>query len=189
MSIARVLTLVRHCPRTRRGRGPLAGCLLAALTLPLPPGLASAGAASAEESAAALVLAAVEVAPPDPGDETLCQLRVRVENRGERPASALGFEVRLDGEPLAVYEKQLFYQKLPPGQTSEVRLFNFWTTETGRARPADGVLDVEVVLREAVWLEITEEKEEGSDQPVEVWTPVGEVAGLPVSKTLVLRLK
>jgi hypothetical protein len=189
MSIVRILLIVWLWPPSRCRRGLLAPCVAAALALALLSGLAPLAAASAQEGAPALVLAAVEVTPADPGDDTLCQLRVRVENRGERPASALGFEVRLDGQALAVYEKQLFYQKLPPGQTSEVRLFNFWTTETGRARPADGVLDVEVVLREAVWLEVTEEKEEGSDEPIEVWTPVGEVSGLPAAKTLALRLK
>jgi hypothetical protein len=153
-------------------------------------GAAFAGApVTGREPTAGLSIAAIEVTPQDPGDDTLCQLRVKIENGGTRPASALAFEVRLDGEPLTVYEKQLFYQKLPAGEASEVRLFNFWTTETGRGRPADGALDVEVVLREAIWLDVTEEREEGSEEPVEVWTPAGEVPGLPVSRALTVRLR
>ena len=152
------------------------------LSVALAPGMGQ------ESPPSPLVIAAVEVTPPDPGEETLCQLRLRIENRGERPVYALRFEVRIGGEALPVYAKQLYYQKLPPGRTTEVRLFNFWTTETGRSRPEDGKLTVEVALREASWLAVTLESEEGSEQPIEVWTPAGEVPGLPVSRSVTLEL-
>lgn len=164
--------------------------IVAALAFVLCGGAVATSVAFGGQEAQPSPLAIVEVAvtPTDPGPDTLCQLRVRLANRGDRPAYALGFEVRLGGEALPVYERQLYYQRLAPGETTEVRLFNFWTTETGRQRPADGRLAVEVVLREATWLEVSTEPEEGSGEPIEVWAPGGEVPGLPVSSSRVLEL-
>jgi hypothetical protein len=121
------------------------------------------------------------VQPGSPGIDTLCQLRVQVRNRGERIASQLAFQVRVNGHELPVYRNQLFMQALPPGEVSEVRLYNFWTTETGRPAPEDGRLRVEVVLTEAHWYSIAED-----DDGVEVWSPLEAVPGLPASGTLTL---
>ena len=103
--------------------------------------LLSAGAPAAEQAkpaASPLALAAIHVTPPSPGADTLCQLRVDVANKGDRIASQLAFTVKVNGQELPVYRNQLFMQRLDPGKTSTVRLYNFWTTETSRPAPADG---------------------------------------------------
>jgi hypothetical protein len=148
-----------------------------------------------ESGGSPLRIEAVSVSPGRPAADTLCRLVLRLHNAGAKPMYAFAFEVKLEGVPLPVYERQLFLQAIPPGETAEVRLFNFWTTETGRPRPADGKLDVAVTAREALWLEITHEPGEeggaaaGSEaEPVEVWTPAGAVPGLPVTSSLVLEL-
>jgi hypothetical protein len=132
----------------------------------------------------------VDVSPERPGNETLCRLTVRLHNAGAKPMYAFAFDVKLEGVPLPVYERQLFLQAIPPGESADVRLYNFWTTETARPRPADGKLDLEVVVREALWLEITTEPAEEGEHgdPVEVWSPAGEVPHLPVSGSRVLEL-
>jgi hypothetical protein len=171
--------------------------LLALFSLPaLSPGLAAgqppapaatpAAAVPSNPPAAAKSLLAVEsiaILPADPGPDTLCQLRVKVRNGGTRKASALAFAVRVDGVALPVYKHQLYLQQIDPGATAEVRLFNFWTTETGRPLPKDGKLRVEVMLAEGRWVEV---KIEGG---AEVVTPGGTVAGLPVSTSLTVPLK
>lgn len=130
-----------------------------------------------------LAVESIEVRPPNPGPDTLCQLRVRVRNRGSRQASALGFTVRVGGQELAVYRNQLYLQTIAPGAAGEVRLFNFWTSETGRPAPADGKLKVEVTLAEARWVEVK------TENGAEVWRPAGTVEGLPASAALVLDLR
>ena len=144
--------------------------------------LALAGLGALAEQAAQGA-AAQGAPPPKPGSDTLCQLRVRVKNGGSRQVSALGFEVKLNGRPLPVYEKQLYLQTIASGAAEEVRLFNFWTTESGRPAPADGKLKVEVALKEAQWVEV---KSEGG---AEVWKPLGPVEGLPVTAAVTLELK
>lgn len=145
----------------------------------LSPGFIVAAHGQQAQPAAAtslLILEALEVEPAQPGPDTLCRLRARVRNGGERDASALGFDVLLNGQELAVYRNQLFMQQIPAGATETVALYNFWTTESSRPTlPADGKLRVEVVLREAQWFAIGDD-EEG----VEVWQPLGPVEGLPV---------
>lgn len=152
--------------------------------------LAAAGLAAraAEEKPAApaspLAIEAIEIEPKEPGADTLCRLRVKVRNDGPRHASSLAFAVTVGGHPLSVYRNQLFMYALAPGASTEVRLYNFWTTETGRPAPADGKLAVEVALTEARWLKI------GTDaEGVEVWEPLEPVPGLPVRKSLTLALK
>jgi hypothetical protein len=163
-------------PRSDRGaRRPAA--ILAALSLLLgtAAGAGAQGAAEAPAPASQLTLEALEVEPAQPGPDTLCRLRVRVRNAGERDASALGFDVRIDGVDLPVYRNQLFMQQIPAGATETVALYNFWTTESSRPTlPADGKLRVEVALREAQWFSIADE------EGVEVWRPLEPVAGLPV---------
>lgn len=123
-----------------------------------------------------------------PGADTLVRLSVRIANRGEAIASALAFTVEVAEQELPVYVNQVFLKPIPPGETVELALYNFWTSETGRDAPADGKLSVEVALREAKWMERTVEEAEG-EPPVEVWTPTGAVEGLPVTASTVVTLK
>lgn len=125
----------------------------------------------------------VWIEPAAPGPETLCQLYVELESHGERAASLFAFEVEVGGRSLPVYAKELFAFPVAPGKKETVRLFNFWTSETGRPAPADGKLKVAVRLVEARWIEIEVEGDE------ETWTPLGEVAGLPSESELVVSLK
>lgn len=141
--------------------------------------------ASAEEPP--VVIEGLEVTPAEPGPETLCRLSVTVRNGGGRAAYSFAFDVELNGTGLPVYEKQLFLQVIDAGESEEVALFNFWTSETGRPAPADGKLDVLVRLREARWVEVSEVEEDG--EMVEVWTPLGDVPGLPQTVSMTLNLK
>lgn len=159
--------------------------------------LGSAGAIAQPQpgpGASPLRIEQVSISPARPGSDTLCQLVVQLRNGGEKPMYAFAVDVKLNGVALPVYERQLFLQAVPAGEAAELRLFNFWTTETGRPRPADGRLVVEVTLREALWLDITTETpaEEGQGgkppEPVEVWTPAGAVPGLPVRAAVTLEL-
>ncbi len=149
--------------------------------------VASAAQESAQAPAPEVVLAGFEVTPAAPGRETLCRLVATVDNNGRRAVYGFGFDVELDGRPLPVYEKQLFLQVIEAGESGEVALYNFWTSERGRPAPADGKLAVVVRLREARWVEVTEVEEDG--ETVEVWTPVGDVAGLPQTASRTLELK
>lgn len=128
-------------------------------------------------SEAPLRLASISVTPERLSPDTLCQLRVAIENNGERIASQLAFEVTVEGRELPVYRNQLFMDRLDPEEVTEVRLYNFWTNETGRPVPTDGDLDVEVSLTEASWYSIVEKEEEG--ETIEEWTPLEPVSGLP----------
>jgi hypothetical protein len=160
--------------------------LFALLTFLAPsPALAAGQTAPspAQVSKPSLAVESIEILPASPGPDTLCQLRVKVKNGGTRKASALAFSVRVNGEPLAVYKHQVYLQQIDPGSTAEVRLFNFWTTETGRPVAKDGKLRLEVALAEARWVEV---KSEGG---AEVVTPAGDVPGLPVSASLTVPLK
>ncbi len=135
--------------------------------------------AEANGASSALVLTATQVVPANPGPETLCRLRVLLENQGERAASALRFTVAVDGIPLAVYDRQLFVETLPPGEVTRVDLFNFWTSEIDRPPPADGSLEVEVTLEEARYL-LRDVAEDGT----EILTLQEPVPGLPTSLSL-----
>jgi hypothetical protein len=140
----------------------------------------AASAAAAEPAkkpapAASLAIGAVTVTPAAPGADTLCQLRVELRNGGTEIASQLAFAVKVNGAELPVYRNQLFMQRIDPGKPATVRLYNFWTTETGRDAPADGRYRVEVTLAAARWYRI------GTEDGVEVWTPLGPVPGLPVT--------
>jgi len=155
---------------------------MAALVLGLLPVTAPSAADEPE-----VVLAGFEVTPAEPGPETLCRLVATIDNRGSRAVYSFGFDVELNGRPLPVYEQQLFLQVIEPGASAEVALYNFWTSEQGRSAPADGKLEVVVRLREASWVEVTEVEEDG--ETIEVWTPVGDVAGLPQTASRTLELK
>lgn len=122
------------------------------------------------------------VEPSSPAADSLCRLKVTLKNAGTDYASALDFSVRLNGEELPAYTNRLFYDPVAPGTTSEIRLFNFWTSEAGRPAPADGKLTVEVTLRSASWMR--REVKDGA----EIWTPLAAVEGLPASRSVTLRL-
>ena len=163
--------------------------LVLVLLLAVPAAIAQEEAPPAGKPPAPLLtLAGVKVEGPVPGEapgpESLVRLTVEIANRGEEIASALVFTVTVAGQPLPVYEKQVFLKAIPPGGTTELRLYNFWTGETGRPAPADGKLPVEVTLTEARWMDVSTD-EEG----VEVWKPLGEVEGLPVSASTVVALE
>ena len=167
----------------RRRHGLALGALLGVASLVATAALAAEQAAKPAEpakpaaAASPLALATVTVTPPNPGPDTLCQLRVEVKNGGDRIASQLAFAVKVNGQELPVYKNQLFMQRLDPGKTSTVRLYNFWTTETGRAAPADGKYRVEVTLASAQWYTVA------TKDAAEEWTPQGAVPGLPITAT------
>ncbi|MES1243315.1 MAG: hypothetical protein ABUT39_17010 [Acidobacteriota bacterium] len=146
--------------------------------------LLAAGAVLAQESrpAPGLTLEAVKVDPASPGPDTLCRLSVTVKSAGAKTASALGFRVKVDGKELAVYGNELFFKPVPAGGTVEIRLHNFWSSETDRPFPAGGRMTVEVTLAEARWMDVK------TENGAEVWTPAGAVEGLPVSKSVTLTL-
>ena len=148
------------------------------LAMGIPAAHAAQPPVSAPESELSLTRVLVE--PAAPAADTLCRLRVEIRNSGTRPASHLVFRVRVAGHELPVYGKLVTLQTLPAGATSEVRLYNFWSSETGRAFPADGKLTVEVALLEARWVRV--ETKDGD----EVITPLEPVAGLPVSRSVTL---
>lgn len=162
----------------RRTSLPLIPFLLLALGVAVP-----AGAQETKRPAPGLVLEAVKVDPASPGPDTLCKLSVTIRNAGSQTASALGFRVKVDGKELAVYVNELFFKPIAAGATAEVKLHNFWSNETGRPFPTTGKLTVEVTLTEARWMDVK------TENGAEVWTPVGPVEGLPVSKSITLSVK
>ncbi|HYN19833.1 MAG TPA: CARDB domain-containing protein [Thermoanaerobaculia bacterium] len=152
------------------------------LTLPLA-GVLPGGAQAAKPSTPGLLLEAMKVDPASPGKDTLCKLSVTIRNAGSKTASALGFRVKVDGKELAVYGNELFFRPIAAGATAEVKLHNFWTNETGRPFPSTGKMTVEATLTEARWMDVK------TENGVEIWTPVGPIEGLPVSKSIALTLK
>jgi hypothetical protein len=155
----------------------LFGGFLAAQLAPLP--------VAAEETATAgptLSIASISVAPESPAADSLCRLTVSLVNNGDKVASQLGFRVEINGVELPVYSNQLFMYPLLPGATSEIPLFNFWSTETSRPFPTDGRMTVAVTLTEAQWTAIE------SIDGVETWTPLGAVSGLPASSSVTLAM-
>ncbi len=165
---------------TRRSFVP---AVLLLATLWATPAVVAQEEETTEATPPPLTLEAIEVTPAKPAVDTLCRLKVRLRNTGKRPISGMAFTVTVAGHPLSVYKNQLFYQLLPAGETSEVALFNFWTTETGRPAPKDGKLPVEVSLTEATWIDLSTD-EDG----VEVWKIQEAIPGLPIGKTLPLVL-
>jgi CARDB len=135
-----------------------------------------------EKPAPPLSIEAVKVEPASPAPDTLCRLSVTVRNAGTRRASAFEIAVRINGQELPAYKSRLYLQPIEPGATGEIRLFNFWSSETGRPAPQDGKLAVEVTLTRAAWVE--KETKDGT----EIWTPAGAVEGLPVAKTVNLTM-
>lgn len=146
-------------------------CLLALCSLFFAHG---AAVAASEEKLPSLRLESVEILPAKPAPDTLCKLRIKIRNSGTQTASRLALNVRINGERIPGYDNLLLFQPLAPGATTDVPLYNFWSTETSRPRPKDGKLAVEVEIRKAEWMKL--EKDQSG---AEVWTPAGEVPGLP----------
>jgi hypothetical protein len=132
------------------------------------------GSALAQAAKPGLVLEAAEVTPAKAPGDALCQLRARIRNGGEAIAAAFVFAVRVDGKEIPVYRNHVFMDPIEPGETRALRLYGFWTSETGRPLPASGDLDVEVTLQEARWMKV--EKDAGGAR---VWHDLGAVEGLP----------
>jgi CRISPR/Cas system-associated protein Cas7 (RAMP superfamily) len=155
---------------------------LPSLLLALVPLLGGAAGAGAETAKPALSIEAVKVEPASPRPDTLCRLTVTLKNAGEQRASALEMTVKINGRELPAYGKRLYLTAVEPGATREVRLLNFWSTETGRPAPADGKLNVEVTLSRASWMR------KAARDGAEVWTPMGDVPGLPVTRSVTLTM-
>jgi len=160
-----------------RPPSPRIPCLLL-----LPLLLGGAATIRAEAPKPALTLEAVKVEPASPRPDTLCHLAVTLKNAGTQRASALEFVVKVNGQELPAYKKRLYLVPVEPGATRELRLFNFWSTETGRPAPANGKLNVEVTLARASWAQ------KAARYGAEVWTPQGEVPGLPVTQSVTLTM-
>ena len=141
-----------------------------------------AGAQTGTESATPLTIAAVKVEPKSSTADTLCGLKIEIENRDSRIASQLEFRVEIDGVALPVYNNHVFMFPIAPETSTEVQLFNFWTTESSRPLPEDGDLDISVSLVGAQWMSI------GDEEGVEVWEPLAAVEGLPTVATAKLKL-
>lgn len=153
---------------------------LAALALPAA-GLAQENADKAAEEPP-IQISAVRVSPDKPAADTLCRLQVELQNGGGEIATQLGFTVTINGQKLPVYESHLFMFPVPSGGPTELPLYNFWSTESSRPMPKDGKLEIVVTLREARWMKIAMEEE------VETWTPLGDVPGLPVSRSVTVEM-
>ena len=156
----------------------IAALLLTALTV---PALAQDGA---DPPPAALAIESLAVTPEKLAADTLCQLRVQLASKADQHISALAFEVEIGDAKLPVYARQLFMDNVTPGATTEVQLYNFWTTETDRPAPKSGKLRLVVTLTEARWLTLGTD-----DDGTEVWTLGEDVPGLPVKAELVLDLR
>ncbi len=165
--------------RRSRAMGRMAGVVL--LGLAAAAGLAGAAPAPA---ASPLTVEAISVTPADPTPTTLCNLRVKIQNHGARAASRFAFDVRVNDVPIAVYKHLLYFEAIPAGATVELRLYNFWATETSRPLPADGKLRVSVRLLGARWVEESKDAKGGA-----ISAPQGEIAGLPVERETVVEMK
>lgn len=99
-----------------------------------------------------LRIVAVDVQPATPGPDTLCKLRVRFRNSGTAAASDLSFQVTVNGQRLATYLNWTTRSTLDPGKETDLPLYNFWSSETGRPYPRDGRLVIEVRLTGARWV-------------------------------------
>jgi len=161
----------RPTPHRRR-----LGALLSAAAILLAAGAPPLRAA--EDKKPPLTVEAIAVTPPSPGADTLCKLRVVIKNHGAQPASAFGFQVKINGQSLPVYEKQRYLDPIEPGESKELALFNFWSSETDRPFPKDGSVSVEVALTEARWVAKRMEGE------VPVWTMKELIPGLPAALTV-----
>ena len=151
------------------------------ILLALITGIVSAQADDPSKSE--LVISSISVEPSEPTAETLCSLRVELDNRSDQIASQLEFRVKVNDTDLPVYGNQVFMYPVSAGESTEIKLYNFWSTETSRPLPKDGRLNIEVTLVSAQWIKI------GVEDGVETWEPLASVPGLPVSSKTSVQLK
>ncbi len=111
--------------------------------------------------------------------ETLCNLHVVLRNDGTQNAYSFGFDVEINGEAVPVYDNVVYFQAIEPGASGTIALYNFYSP----AESPDGTVEITVNLRKARWVEIKQEDE------AQVWTPTGDVEGLPSAKTVQLPLQ
>lgn len=78
---------------------------------------------------------------------------MEIRNSGSEPASHLTFQVTVNGQRLAPYLNHTWVTELQPGRETEIQLYNFWSSESGRPFPKDGRLVVEVRLTGARWMQ------------------------------------
>jgi hypothetical protein len=139
--------------------------------------------ATAQQAAPKLVLEAAEVTPAKAPADALCQLSARIKNGGNAVATAFVFALKIDGREIAVYRNHVFMDPIDPGVTRAIKLYGFWTSETGRPLPATGDLTVELTLQEARWM-----KMEKDAQGARVWQDLGAVEGLPQTVEAIVEL-
>lgn len=144
---------------------------------------ASARGADGPPVQAPIAIEAIVIEPAAPAVDTLCKLRVALKSTADQTLSSLRFTVTINGKPLPVYRNQVFVEPVAPGKVTEIKLYNFWTTETNRPAPADSKLVVEVKLDEARWMKMSTDP-----QGVEVWELGEGVPGLPVAKSVTIAL-
>jgi hypothetical protein len=123
--------------------------ILAGFTASALSGQTPSSTASADPSS--LKVVAVDVQPAQAAPDTLCRLKVRIRNDGAEPASDLMFRVTVSSQLLAPYVNHVFTPDLPRGKETDVQLYNFWSSESGRPFPKDGRLVVSVQLTSARW--------------------------------------
>jgi hypothetical protein len=112
----------------------------------------TSGASSAPPDRPLLQIVAVDIDPKPTAPDVLHKLRIRIRNTGPEPASDLTFQVSVSGQRLAPYVNHAFRIDLSPGKETDVPLYNFWSSEAGRAFPKDGRLVVAVQLTGARWM-------------------------------------
>ena len=123
----------------------------------------------AQAASSLVTVEAVTVEPQSPAPGAHCRLSVRLKNTGTQTATYFRFEVKIDGEEQAAYERYMYAAIVAPGATATIDLFNFYSPAAHAAFP------VVVTLSEAQWAEV---KWVGQTN---MTTPVGPVRGLPVS--------
>ena len=155
---------------------------IAVLVLVLALGVGTVAAQEEAGASPGVTIESVTIEPAAPAADTLCKLQVTLKNHGSEIASQLDFQVKINDQMLPVYRNQLFMFPVEPGKSSAVKLYNFWSTETSRPFPKDGKLTVEVSLVGAQWTKVSMEED------VEVWQPLGDVDGLPHSKSITLEM-
>jgi hypothetical protein len=143
---------------------------VAGLALSFAIGLAGIAAA------ADVGVEAVIVAPPSPGPASICTLKVRLKNGGGQAASNFRFKVKVDGQELALYDRQTFAVNVEAGKSDELALYNFYSPASPKS------FDVQVTLAEAQWVQI---KKDGSNTTT---TPAGPVAGLPSTASVSVKM-
>jgi hypothetical protein len=141
------------------------------------PALAFAVGLAGVAAAADVGVDAVLVSPASPAPSSICTLKVRVKNGGAQAASNFRFKVKVDGQDLALYDRQqTFAVNVDAGKSDELALYNFYSPASPKP------FDVQVTLVEAQWVQI---KKDGSNTTT---TPTGPVSGLPSTASVLVKM-